>query len=95
MAVTGLATPHLDWHAADLPQALKKFKAVCVLYFFGPLKSKSEQEKISYLLIWTGDEGIELASTWDLSDEEGKIEYILDEIRGICRPKEQLQASKV
>ena len=72
MAVTGLATPRLDWHAADLPQALKKFKAVCELYFSGPLKSKSEQEKISYLLIWTGDEGIELASTWDLSDEERK-----------------------
>jgi hypothetical protein len=46
MAVTGLATPRLDWHAADLPQALKKFKAVCELYFSGPLKSKSEQEKI-------------------------------------------------
>ena len=72
MAVTGLATPRLDSHAANLPQALKKFKAVYKLYYSDPLKSKLEQEKISYLLIWTGDEGIELASTWDLSDEERK-----------------------
>ena len=66
----GLPATKMDWHASDTPQALKKFKAVCELYFSGPLKEKSEQEKISYLLIWSGDEGIELVSTWSLTDEE-------------------------
>ena len=56
----------------DAPQALKKFKAVCELYFSGPLKKKDEQEQISYLLIWSGEEGIELVSTWQLTDEERK-----------------------
>ena len=70
--LAGLPAPKMDWHALDMPQALKKFKAVCELYFSGPLKEKSEQEKISYLLIWSGDEGIELVSTWHLTNEEEK-----------------------
>ena len=70
--IAGLPAPKMDWHALDTPQALKKFKAVCKLYFLGSLKEKSKQEKISYLLIWSGDEGIELVSTWSLTDEERK-----------------------
>ena len=68
--LAGLQSSRMDWSATDLPQALKKFKATCELYFSGPLKEKSEGEKISYLLIWTGDEGIELASTWSLTETE-------------------------
>ncbi len=68
--LAGLPSPRMDWNVSDLPQALKKFKATCELYFSGPLKEKSEGEKISYLLIWTGDEGIELVSTWSLTEAE-------------------------
>ena len=64
--------PNFDWHSPDAPQAFKKFKAWCELYFSGPLKEKSEEEQISYLLIWSGDDGIELVSTWALSSEEKK-----------------------
>lgn len=70
--LAGLPVPRMDWHSSDAAQAFKKFKAVCELYFSGPLKEKSEQEKVSYLLIWSGDEGIELVSTWSLSAEEKK-----------------------
>ena len=42
-------------------------KARCELYFSVPLKDKSEEEKVSYLLIWSGDDGIKLVSTWSLS----------------------------
>ena len=68
--LTGLPSPRINWSATDLPQALRKFKATGELYFSGPLKEKSEGEKISYLLIWTGDEGIELVSTWSLTETE-------------------------
>lgn len=37
---------------------------MCELYFFGLFKDKSEEEKISYLLIWIGDEGIEFVLIW-------------------------------
>ncbi|XP_028514608.1 uncharacterized protein LOC114574966 [Exaiptasia diaphana] len=70
--LTGLPSPSMDWNASDLPQALKKFKATAELYFTGPLSSKSEEEKVSYLLIWSGDEGIELVSTWSLTNDDKK-----------------------
>ena len=62
----------MDWHAADAPQALKRFKALCEFYFSGPLKEKSEEEQISYLQIWSGEEGIELVSTWNITSAERK-----------------------
>ena len=70
--LAGLPIPTMDWHSPDAPQAFKKFKARCKLYFSDPLKEKSEEEQISYLLIWSGANGIELVSTWALSAAEKK-----------------------
>ena len=70
--LAGLPIPHMDWSSSDAPQALRKFKDLCHLYFSGPLKDKSEEEQISFLLIWSGDEGRELASTWTLTADEKK-----------------------
>lgn len=61
--LAGLPILTMDWHTPDAPQAFKKFKAACELYFPGPLKDKSEEEKVSYLLIWSGD----VVSTWALT----------------------------
>ena len=55
-----------------LAQAFKKFKARCELYFTGTPKDKLEEEKVSYLLIWSGDDGIELVSMWSLTAEQKK-----------------------
>ena len=41
--LAGLPIPSMDWHSPDAPQAFKKFKARCELYFSGPLKEKSEE----------------------------------------------------
>ena len=68
--VAGLPTPVMDWSSTDAPQALRKFRAICELMFDGPLADKTEAIKVRYLLLWTGEEGIELASTWDLSNED-------------------------
>ena len=65
--LAGLPIPTMGWNSPDAPQAFKKFKARCELYFSGPLKEKSEDEQISYLLMWSGDDGIEIVSTMNLS----------------------------
>ena len=92
-ALAGLPIPRMDWSSTDAPQALKKFKSLCQLYFAGPLKDKSEEEQVSYLLIWSGEEGIELVSTWLLTtDEKEKTQYILGKVRGLCGAEKQLQA---
>ena len=41
-------------------------------HFSGPLKEKSEEEQISFLPIWSGDEGREQASMWTLTADEKK-----------------------
>ena len=74
--LAGIPIPHMDWCSSDAPQALRKFKDICQLYFSGPLKEKSEPEQISFLLIWSGDEGRELASTWTLTGDEKKEDYV-------------------
>lgn len=68
----GLTIPSMDWHSPNAPQALKKLTAWCELYFSGLPREKSEEEQISYLLIWTGDEAIELVSTWNLNSTDQK-----------------------
>ena len=70
--LAGLQIPTMDWHSPDAPQAFKKYKARCELYFSGPLKEKSEIEQVRYLLIWSGDDRIELISTWNLTADERK-----------------------
>ena len=65
--LAGLPIPTMGWNSPDAPQAFKKFKARRELYFSGPLKEKSEDEQISYLLMWSGDDGIEIVSTMNLS----------------------------
>ena len=62
-----------DWTPGpDLTQRLKHFKQKCD----GPLKSRTNEQKCKYLLLWTGDYGLDLYNTWNLSEEEQKsLEY--------------------
>ena len=75
-----LPTPLMDWSSSDVPQALKKLQNTCELYFSGPLKDKSKDEQGSYLIIWSGEEGIELVSTWLLTANKKKKLSILEKI---------------
>ena len=64
--------PVMDWDAQNLNEAWKKFKQHAELVFTGPLNGKTEQEKISYLLIWVGDKGRDVYNTWVLPSEDAK-----------------------
>ena len=39
----------MELSSLDTPQALRKFKNLCLLYFSGPLKEKREEEQIPKL----------------------------------------------
>ena len=81
-------------NADDLLQAFRRFKATSELYFTGSLKEKSEGEKISSLLIWTGDEGIELASTWSLTETENKLEAYWTKLEEHVAPKSNFRLAR-
>ena len=100
--LSGLPIPSMDWHSPDAAQAFKKFKARCQLYFNGPLKEKTEEEQVSYLLIWSGDDGIELVSTWGLSAGDKKkldvhwtrFKQYLSPKSNFCLPRFKLRTTK-
>jgi hypothetical protein len=93
--LSGLPIPSMDWHSPDAAQAFKKFKARCQLYFNGPLKEKTEEEQVSYLLIWSGDDGIELVSTWGLSaGDKKKLDVHWTRFEQYLSPKSNFRLSR-
>ena len=93
--LAGLPIPTMDWHSPDAPQAFKKFKARCELYFSGPLTEKSELEQVSCLLIWSGDDGIELVSTWNLTpDERKKLSTYWTRFESYLSPKSNFKLAR-
>ena len=69
--ITG-ATPTIDWESKDLEGAWKRFQTHINFMFSGPLKKKTEEEKCSYLMLWVGEKGRNIYSTWNLSEEDSK-----------------------
>eukprot|EP00105_Crassostrea_gigas_P044027 XP_019928175.1 PREDICTED: uncharacterized protein K02A2.6-like [Crassostrea gigas] len=76
MDLTGVPTPKMDWEASNLPEQWKKFRTHVDLIFKGPLEEKSEEIKVTYLLLWVGDKGREIYNTWTgmTNDEKKKLE---------------------
>lgn len=68
--LSGITPPSLDWSSADLPTAFQNFKQYTELIFSGPLAKKSGKEKATYLLLWLGQEGINIFQTWNLPQEK-------------------------
>ena len=64
--MAGFSAPTMDWASTDVPQAFEKFKTIYQLM----LPKKTEAVKVKYLLMWSAEEGIDVSSTWDLSDNE-------------------------
>ena len=56
--------PSMDWEAKDLNREWKRFKQHCEFTFKGPLSSKTEAEKVNYLMTYIGDKGREIYTTF-------------------------------
>jgi hypothetical protein len=69
----GIPPPNINWDSTNLPDKWQKFEEHAKLIFNGPLLEKSEEQKVSYLLIWVGSRGREVRQTWgDISAEDQK-----------------------
>lgn len=73
MDFNGVPSPRINWDSLDLPGEWKKFRQHAELMFSGPLKKKGEDEKCSYLLLWSGEKGRDIFNTWTLTAEEDKV----------------------
>ena len=80
--------PRMDWDAKYLPLEFKSFKEHCNFMFGGPLKSKSEEEKCNHVMLWAGEKGCNIYSTWTLTNEERKqLEIHYEKFENYCKPK--------
>ena len=92
MDVTCVQSPQMDWEAEHLPERWTHFRQQVELMFSGPLAAKKEEEKCSYLLIWCGEKGRDIANTWSNVTEEDKkqlktyFERFTNHVEPKCNP---------
>ena len=73
MALSGIKCPVMQWEGDNLEENWRRFKRHVRLRFTGPLKSRTEEENCSYLLIWVGQKERGIYNTWsDISDDDCK-----------------------
>ena len=79
--------PRMDWESKDLPNAFKSFKSHAEFMFGGPLQTKTEEVKCNYLMIWAGEKGRQIFSTWNLQDDDKKKleSYLLYSVRELLQ----------
>ena len=69
--LVGFEVPKMDWTPGpDLLTRFKRFRQKCELLLDGPLKSRDSTQKCKYVLLWSGDYGLDLFNTWTLNEEE-------------------------
>lgn len=73
MEAFSVPTPKMDWDSSNLPDAWWRFKQHAELMFTGPLKTKTEEEKCSFLLLWIRDKGRDISNTWTLTKDNAKM----------------------
>ncbi len=72
MADESQSRPSMNWRATDLDREWKRFKQHCQFAFNGPLATKSEIEKVNYLMMYIGDKGREIYTTFNWKPAEGE-----------------------
>ena len=89
MDLSGIPPPTMNWDATNMPEEWQKFKLHVELIFKGPLKSKSEEEQVSYLLLWVGQQGRDVYKTWkDISATDAKkLETFYTRFKNHVQPK--------
>ena len=89
MALSAIECPQMHSDGDNLKENWRRFKQHVELMFSGPLKSRQEAEKCSYLLIWVGQKGRDIYNTWaDITDEDkSKLKTYYDRFEAHVSPR--------
>ena len=79
--------PRMDWESKDLNAALKRFKEHADFMFKDPLSAKNEEVKCNYLMLWAGDKGRHIYSTWNITDQKKLLKTYYEKFEEYCKPK--------
>ena len=63
----GLPHPTINWESPALKEAWTKFEQHARLMFAGPLSDKTQPQRVSYLLLWVGEKGRDIFSTFNFA----------------------------
>ena len=88
-AATSFASPQMDWDAPDPITAFTRFKQKCQLMFSSVLKGTDDEEKVSYILLWSGEKGLDIYNSWAFTKEEDrkKPDVIFERFENQLEPK--------
>ena len=93
--LSGIEPPRMNWLAADLPTEFRSFKQYCELIFSGPFRDKEQAERVTYILLWVGQEGLRMYNTWDLTDvERQNINIIWTRFTAMIEPKSNFRLNR-
>ena len=93
--LSGIEPPRMNWLASDLPTEFRSFQQYCELIFSGPFADKAQSQRITYILIWIGQEGQRMYNTWDLSDaEKGNVDVIWNKFAALIEPKSNYRLNR-
>ena len=88
-AATSFASPQMDWDAPDPITAFARFKQKCQLMFSSVLKGTDDEEKVSYILLWSAEKGLDIYNSWAFTKEEDrkKPDVIFERFANQLEPK--------
>ena len=64
--------PQIDWDTPDPKNAFPRFKQKCQLIFSSVLKDTDDKEKVSYILLWLGEEDLDIYNSWTFTKKEDR-----------------------
>ena len=88
-AATSFASPQMDWDAPDPLTGFARFKQECQLMFSSVLKDTDDEEKVSYILLWSGEKGLDIYNSWTFTKEKDKKKpaIIFEQFENQLEPK--------
>ena len=69
----GLPNPSINWDLPALSETWAKFRQHCDLMFAGPLADKQDGQKVCYLLLWVGERGRDIHSTFKFAEAQAAV----------------------
>ena len=72
MAAASFASPQIDWDTPDPITAFARFKQKCQVMFSSDLKDTNDEEKVNYILLWSGEKGLDIFNSWTFTKGEDK-----------------------
>ena len=86
--------PRMDLSNADLAGTFKLFKQKCEIYF--NVKDTKVDKMVNHILLYAGDEGIQIYNSWNLSDSDRTVPSLVwEKFQAHIEPKVNFRVQRL